>query len=76
MHMVAGLLEQAQAGRVANDGRPTEVILHLRTGDKRISLRSNRLRPVAEPQLLHRLREAVGEENVRVISAKRATVSA
>jgi DNA polymerase-3 subunit alpha len=69
MQMVAGLLQSAHAGRVQNDGRPAGVILHLRTGGRRVSLRCNRLRVVAEPHLLSELRRVVGGSNVRVLSA-------
>jgi DNA polymerase III alpha subunit len=69
MQMVAGLLENAHASRGGTTGRPANVTLHLHTGGKRISMRSQRLKPVADAHLLGQLRGMVGERNVRVVSA-------
>ncbi|MHC4989426.1 MAG: DNA polymerase III subunit alpha [Planctomycetota bacterium] len=69
MQMVVGLLKQSHASRVAEDGRPADVVLHLRTAGKRVSMRSTRLKVVAEPHLLRQLRELLGEHNVHVIGS-------
>ncbi len=68
MQMVAGLLQQTGGAKIADGGRPAEVYLYLVTGGKRYTLRANRLRVIAESDLLHRLRQTVGQNRVRVIS--------
>ena len=51
-----------------NDLRiPADVVLHLHTGGKRVTLQPGRLRAVADPHLLARLRQLLGNEHVRVV---------
>jgi DNA polymerase-3 subunit alpha len=69
MQMIAGLLQQAGAAKVADGGRAAEVFLHVLADGRRFTLKSNRIRAVAEASLLKQVREIVGGEHVRVISA-------
>jgi DNA polymerase-3 subunit alpha len=68
MQLVAGLLQQAGAARIAEGGKPAEVFINITTDQQRYTLKSNRLRVIAEPNVLQRLRETVGPANVRIIS--------
>jgi DNA polymerase-3 subunit alpha len=68
MQLVAGLLKQAGAARHSNGGRPAEVHVHLVCEQRRHTLKLNRERIIAEPEVLQRLRETVGTDCVRVVS--------
>jgi DNA polymerase-3 subunit alpha len=70
LEMTAGLLQQAHATRGLEGSHPAEVILHLQTAGKRVSLRSRRLRAVADPYLLQQLRELAGDGNVRMTARR------
>ncbi len=65
MEVASGLLRQAGGARVANGAQAAEVMVHIVTGDKIATLRSQR-RVVVEPKLLQQLRDVVGNDNVRV----------
>jgi hypothetical protein len=67
MEMVAGLLQQAGAAPQNGNGRSVEVTLRLLSNDQWVMLRSRRLRAVAEPSLLDRLEDLLGEGRVRVL---------
>jgi DNA polymerase-3 subunit alpha len=73
MEMAAGLLRQAGAASQGNGsaerGRPAEVLVFLRTAGKRVQLQPRRIRAIAEPQLITRLREIVGTDRVRVVAS-------
>jgi len=69
MELVSGLLQRAGASRVSDGGRSAELYLHVVADGQRHSLKSNRLRVIAETSLLESLRDIVGEGRVRVISA-------
>ena len=69
MQMVAGVLHQAAAAKYAEGGKPAEVFVHVCCNGKRHTLKLNRTRVIAEPLVLQRLRETVGVNQVRVISA-------
>jgi DNA polymerase-3 subunit alpha len=67
MELLCGLLQQASAARVVEEGRPASVLLHIHTGGKRVTLRCNRYQIVASPPVLTQIRELVGAEHVRTM---------
>jgi DNA polymerase-3 subunit alpha len=69
MQLVVGLFEQAQHAPPMEGCRAADVIVHMHTDGKRVSMRSQRLRAVADPGLLARLGQVVGPEHVWVKSA-------
>jgi DNA polymerase III subunit alpha len=69
MQMVAGLLHQAAAAKYAEGGRAADVFVHICCDGRRHTLKLNRTRVIAEPLVLQRLRETVGVNHVRVVSA-------
>ena len=68
LQMVAGLLQQAGAAKIADGGKPADVHLHLYANGRRYTMKSNSIRAVADSSLLTQLREIVGTGRVRVIS--------
>jgi DNA polymerase-3 subunit alpha len=68
MQMVAGLLQQSGAAKIADGGKAAEVHLRVSADGRHYLLKSGRLRAVADSSLLQQLREIVGADHVRVIS--------
>ena len=66
LDMVKGLLSQSGGSRVGEGGQAAEVWVRVPADDRRVTLRLTKLRVVAEPYLIQRLRETVGEQHVRV----------
>ena len=67
MEMVSGLLKQS-AGSGSNGGfKAAPVLLRLTTNGREVTLRPQRIRAVAEPDLLDRLKSLLGPEHVRVL---------
>jgi DNA polymerase-3 subunit alpha len=65
MQMVAGVLQQAAAS--PGRARPVDLVVEVRTEGRRVRLRPGRLRVVPDSMTLERLRDLVGDENVRVV---------
>jgi len=66
MQMVAGVLKQA--GGANGSGQRADVVVRVRSGGKRVTLRSGNLRVVADSQLLNQLERLVGSEHMNVIA--------
>lgn len=65
MQMVAGVLQQAAAS--PGRARPVDLVVEVCTEGRRVRLRPGRLRVVPDSMTLERLRDLVGDENVRVV---------
>jgi DNA polymerase-3 subunit alpha len=68
MQMVAGLLQQAGAARVADGGKSAEVFVNVLADGRRYAMKSGKLRAIADAALLRQLREVVGVDRVRTVS--------
>lgn len=64
--MARGLLTQAAATAGAERGRPAGIVLRVHGHGRITELRSRAMRAVATADLLARLRQIVGEPNVRI----------
>ncbi|HRQ76391.1 MAG TPA: DNA polymerase III subunit alpha [Phycisphaerales bacterium] len=67
MAMAAGLLKQAGAARTVNGGVPVDVLLNLYAEGKCIRMRAGRMKVIADPSLIDRLRELLGQPRVRIV---------
>lgn len=65
MQLVRGMLAGAVSAG-ADSGRPAGVVLRLIDNNRIVELRSRGLRAVASPDLLGRIRQVVGDTNVRI----------
>jgi DNA polymerase-3 subunit alpha len=66
LEMLAGLLKQASGAASMTQGKAVEVVVHLDGDARRTTLRSHKLRVVADRPLLDALRRLVGSERVQV----------
>jgi DNA polymerase III subunit alpha len=66
MSMAAGLIQQHATVPSGNGARQADVFINVITDGRRVKLHSKRLRAVAEPHLLNRLRDLLGADRVRI----------
>ncbi len=62
-------LEQTLRDASGNGGRAIDVLLHVHSGDQRVALKPSRLRVVPETELMDQLKQMLGAEHVRLVSA-------
>ena len=66
MQLVRGMLGGASGNAGVDQGRPATIALRLVERDREVQLKCKMLRAVATPDLLSRIRQVVGEKNVRI----------
>jgi DNA polymerase-3 subunit alpha len=66
VEMLAGLLKQATNSAALAQGKSVDVMVHLETDARRVTLQSHRLRVVPDRSLLEALRGLVGADRVKV----------